>query len=186
MNTIPQLVQDVAAARQRFVDAVGTPTPAQAEFRPSPDAWSVTENVEHMVLAEQGGINSIWKALDGVRNGRPAWAGELAHRGRSIEAVVAQTWAEREQVPAVAAPRWGGPVAYWTAALRACQPLLEALAAELVAAERAGLGLERIVYPHPISGPLDARQRLEFLRFHLDRHRGQVDGLKAHPDYPKP
>ena len=37
---------------------------------------------------------------------------------------------------------------------------------------------------YPISGPLDVRQRLEFLRFHLDRHRAQVEQVKLHPDFP--
>jgi len=40
--------------------------------------------------------------------------------------------------------------------------------------------------PHLCSGPLDARQRLEFLHFHLDRHRAQIDALMKVPDLPHP
>ena len=40
------------------------------------------------------------------------------------------------------------------------------------------LDLESVVYPHVVSGPLDGRQRLEFLRFHLDLHRAQIEGVK--------
>ena len=38
---------------------------------------------------------------------------------------------------------------------------------------------------YPISGPLDVRQRLEFLRFHLDRHRAQIEQVNAHLDFPQ-
>jgi hypothetical protein len=34
-----------------------------------------------------------------------------------------------------------------------------------------GLELEDVVFPHFLSGPLDAKQRLEFLRFHI----GQIE-----------
>jgi hypothetical protein len=48
----------------------------------------------------------------------------------------------------------------------------------------AGHDLEGIVYPHPISGPMDAKQRLEFLRFHLERHQAQIQAVKASAGYP--
>ncbi len=184
MSEIDRLLRDVAAARERFLDAVGTPSADQAEFRPESGAWSITENVEHITLAEHVGINGIWRALEGIRAGRPVWTGDPVHRGRPIEEVIGSTWKDREQVPPIAAPRWGGPVAFWAAALRSCQPLLEALAKELRLAESQGTGLTAIVYPHPISGPLDAHQRLEFLRFHLDRHRAQVLRIREHPCFP--
>ena len=34
-----------------------------------------------------------------------------------------------------------------------------------------GLDPSLVIFPHFLSGPLVARQRLEFLRFQLDRHR---------------
>ena len=172
-------MRDVAAARERYLAALGAPTIAQAGFRPAPDAWSLIELTEHMTLAEQVGLNGIWRALEGQRAGRPVWQGDPVHRGRPIEDVIAATWREREVVPAVAAPKWGGPLGYWVAALRGCQPVLEALARELGSTD-----LEQIIYPHPISGPLDARQRLEFLRFHLDRHAAQVARVRAEAAFP--
>lgn len=174
MSLVDSLVRDVAAARERYLSALGTPTPTQATFKPAADSWSLVELTEHMTLAEQVGLNGIWRALEGQRAGRPVWQGDPVHRGRSIEDVVASTWREREVVPAVAAPKWGGPLPYWMAALRGCQPVLEALSRQL-----GSMDLEQIVYPHPISGPLDARQRLEFLRFHLDRHAAQVARVRG-------
>ena len=83
-------------------------------------------------------------------------------------------------MPESAAPKWGGAIGYWITTLRSKQSVLEALGNELGETD-----LESVVYSHPISGPLDVRQRLEFLRFHLDRHHQQVEALKQHPQFPK-
>jgi hypothetical protein len=178
VSSVQELIRDVANARQRFLTAVGEPTSHEAMFKPAPETWSIVDVVEHITLAEHVGINGIWKALEGVRSGRPVWDGNPVHRGKPIEAVITSTWREREDVPAIAAPRWGGPLSYWIAALQGCQPVLVALGRALE-----GVDLSTVIYPHPISGPLDARQRLEFLRFHLERHSAQITRIREAPGY---
>ena len=78
-----------------------------------------------------------------------------------------------------------GPVLGWLSDILdrlvgALQGVLEELGEALT-----DVNLEEVVYPHPISGPLDASQQLEFLRFHLNRHLNQIESLKAHSDYPR-
>jgi hypothetical protein len=174
-----RLIHEVESARRRYIGSIEALSPEQTHFKPTPDVWSAAENTEHIVRAEWGGINGMWKAIHGAETGNSAWDGEPRHRGKSIEQIVTETWQEKEQVPPVAAPTWGGPLAFWLAALQANERILGALSQAL---ERHDL--EAIHYPHPISGPLDMRQRLEFLRFHLDRHRNQVEGLKSHAEFP--
>lgn len=179
MSELSRLIQDVEDARSRFIASVAALTSEQAHFKPAPDVWSAVENAEHIVRAEYGGINGMWKAIEGAESGDRVWSGDPPHRGKSIEQIVAETWQEKETVPPVAAPSWGGPLAFWITALQANECLLRALGRALERHQ-----LDALHYPHPISGPLDMRQRLEFLRFHLDRHRNQVEVLKAHPDFP--
>jgi hypothetical protein len=170
MNTeLADLTADVAAARQRVIAAVAGISEEQAVWQPAPDAWSVAQVVEHLTLAEHGGIIRMWQAADGVRNGRPIWDGDAVHRGKPIETIIAETWREREDAPGNAIPQGNGPLAYWVAAFAACQPVLDALGQTLN-----GLDLERVVAPHVVSGPLDVRQRYEFLRWHMDHHRQQI------------
>ncbi len=166
---LESLVVAVEEARVHFLATVEPVAPIQAARRPTPEAWSVAELVEHLVWAERVGVRGIWTALDRTRDGKPSWKGDLPWSGLSIEEVIDRTWGETVDAPAVALPREGGPVDYWSSALRACTTELAALAQALQ-----GFDLEQLIYPHPISGPLNARQRLEFLRFHLDRHRSQV------------
>lgn len=179
MDTLKTLLYSVAQARQQFIQAASGLSNGQAQFKPSEAEWSVVDNVEHMVWAEMGGINGIWKTLEGIRSKKPIWQGEAIHHGLPIEAIIEKTWKEKEQVPEIAKPRWGGPVEYWIAALNNCQGLLELLSHELK-----GYDLEKVIYPHILSGPLNVIQRMEFLRFHLNRHQSQLERIKAHSGFP--
>jgi hypothetical protein len=169
MTSLDQLLTDVAEARTQYINEVKKLTEEQAHWKPSPDVWNATENTEHLYWAEHGGIWGMWRAFHAKQAGTPIWEGELIHKGLSADEVVARTWQEKEQVPAIAAPRMGGPAVFWLSALASLQQPLTDLAHAL-----ANEDLEAIIHPHPISGPIDIRQRFEFLRFHIDRHRNQV------------
>ena len=173
MRTVRSLVAEVEVARQRTLAAVAGLSTEQGAFKPAPSEWSIGECLEHLFLAEHGGVSGLWKAIEGVRAQRPVWSGEPVHHGLSIEEIVRRTWGPNQQAPDNAAPRTGGPVVYWATCLESCRPVLARLAHELET-----LDLESVVYPHVVSGPLDARQRLEFLRFHLDLHCAQIEGVK--------
>ena len=174
-----ELIQDVERAREQFIQAASGLSQEQSQFKSSAEVWSVAENVEHMVWAEMGGINGIWKTVNALKMNTPLWTGEAVHHGLTIGQIIEKTWKPKEQVPEIAKPRWGGPVEYWIVALRNCKPLLESLALQLE-----GYDLEKIIYPHIISGPLNVIQRMQFLAFHLDRHRQQIEKIKLHPGYP--
>ena len=179
MTKLKSLLNSVSVARQQFVQTASGLTHKQSQFKPSAESWSVVDNVEHMFWAELGGINGMWKTLEGIKNNKPIWTGEAIHHGLPIETIIEKTWKEKEQVPEIAKPKWGGPVHYWIGALNGCQPLLELLCNDLE-----GHDPEKIIYPHIISGPLNVIQRLEFLRFHLNRHQRQIENIKSHRDFP--
>jgi DinB superfamily len=177
MSEVRRLIDAAVAARDRVVRTVEGLSPAQAAFRPAPDEWSITENVEHLAIVEVRYANRIWAAADGMRSGRPISQAEPIHRGRSIEEIVA-TWGPRLQAPEEARPRLGGPLAFWVAALRNGAGLVAALEGAL-----AGLDLDTLMVPHA-AGPLDARQRLGLVRLHLEMHLAQIQGVTRAPGFP--
>jgi hypothetical protein len=179
-KTLQELVHEVGLAREAFISTASGLSHSQASFKSSEEEWSVADNVEHMVWAEMGGINGIWKTAQAIKSNKPIWTGDAIHHGLPIEAIIEKTWRPKEQVPEIAKPRWGGPVEYWIHALRNCQGLLKELIKGLD-----GLDPEKIIYPHIISGPLNVIQRLEFLRFHLQRHQRQIENIKSHPAFPE-
>ena len=180
MDILDRLLKSVAVARGQFVRSVSGLTFEQTQFKSSPDVWSVVDNVEHMVWAEMSGLNGLWKTLEGIKQNAPIWQGDAIHHGLHIETIIDKTWKEKEQVPEISKPKWGGAVDYWIQALKNCQPLLEEFCKAMH-----GFDPEKVIFPHAISGPLNVVQRLEFLRFHLKRHERQVENIKLHPNFPR-
>jgi hypothetical protein len=179
MSEVGTLVEAVETARGTLLGRVAGLTDAQAVLRPAEGQWSVLEVVEHLYLAELSGMGKIWAALEAVRSGR-AWTQARPNAGRPIEAVVAATWEPKEAAPPIATPHIGGPLAFWVAATRSLTPILARLGSALES-----VPLEAVVFPHYLSGPLDGRQRLEFLRYHIERHLGQIDSILAGSSYPR-
>jgi hypothetical protein len=183
------LITQVKVARSRLLATVTGLGVQQEQFKPGASDWSIANVVEHLVLAEQAGLHRIWQAADDLRRGKPVWSDTALHKGLSIEEIVERTWRvtgigpisirTAEPAPPVATPRTDGPLAYWAACLEACQPVLERLGGVL-----SGLELAQVIAPHVVSGPLDARQRLQFLCWHIDHHRQQIEDIKASPGFP--
>ena len=132
------------------------------------------------IWAEYSGVSKIWGAAEGWHHGRPVWIGEHTNRSQSIEQIIERTWKPKEIAPPIATPHIGGPLPFWTESLRGCQTILERLILVLDGAD-----LEAILFPHFLSRPLDAGQRLEFLRFHLDRHQKQIERVMESEGFPQ-
>jgi len=156
------LIKRTAHERASLIGLVESLSEIQASYKPSPNIWSVNENLEHLALAEIYGVSRIWSAADGVRIGKPVWVGEHTNRGLSIDEIIARTWKPCEIAPP------------------GSQLVLNRLESVLDGAD-----LESIIFPHFISGPLDAVQRIDFLRFHIARHRSQIDQMMSSPEFPK-
>lgn len=53
---IADLIREATQARERLLDRIRPLSSAQGAFKPYADEWSIAENVEHLVLAEQGSM----------------------------------------------------------------------------------------------------------------------------------
>ena len=173
MSKVKALIEAVGDSRQRYLKTISQIPEKQAQAKPNTDVWNAVEITEHLFWAEQGSLFGMWKVLDALKNGDDSiQKAKAPFQGLEIEAIIAQTWQEKELVPAVAAPRLGGTLAFWSASLNSLQGILETLGNELSDSD-----LHLLAHPHPISGVLDFQQRFEFLRFHIDRHNEQVKQL---------
>jgi hypothetical protein len=173
MRTTSRLISEIADARKAFIDEVSVFSESQSKWKSSSESWCATDITEHLFWAEQGGVLGMWKALHAHRHGKPVWEGDEIHRGLPIEEIIKRTWKEKENVPAIAAPRMSGPIKFWIISLASLQQQLNEMVKELTDAD-----LSIMTYPHPISGPLNMRQRFEFLRFHLNRHEEQLKEIR--------
>jgi hypothetical protein len=172
MNTIENLAGEIRRARNEFINNMDGVTEQQSHWKPDPSVWNIVEITEHLFWAEHGAIVGMWKTLHAIRNGERERTCESIYKNFPIQQIIDLTWKEKEIVPAVAAPRMGGPLRFWKISFHSLQQLLEAFCEDLQEDE-----LRLQAHPHPISGPLDFQQRLEFIRFHIDRHAKQVSEL---------
>lgn len=173
MPDLSRLLDDVATARCRLLTDLTGVSADHGSRKPAPDAWSLQEVVEHLVLAERMGFDLVWTAAERLRAGDPVWAGESPNAGLAIEQVIDRTWQDKETAPPQATPTGQLSLGLWRAHLASCDDLLARLAEQLD-----GLPLEQVIYPHFLCGPLDAVQRLQFIRFHIDRHRQQIRAIR--------
>ncbi|MEN9600025.1 MAG: hypothetical protein RL596_2346 [Bacteroidota bacterium] len=171
-KTIAALLQDIAKARSEYISLVDSINEDQAAHKISADTWNIIDITEHLFWAEQGAIYGMWKTLLAIRNGSAEKTYSSIHQNWTIEKIIEHTWKEKEEVPAVAAPRLGGTLRFWAASLSNLQQVLESFGNDLQMEE-----LRLIAHPHPISGAMDFHQRLEFLRFHIQRHFLQVQTI---------
>ena len=166
-------IDKVELARENFIQACSGLTKEESIFKESEDSWSITDIAEHIVRAEWGGVNGIWTAIDGYKHNQTVWTGDNMNHGLSIEEIVEKTWLPHQPAPEPARPQWGGPIEFWLLCLRNCKITLEETYRQME-----GLDPEQIIYPHPLSGPLNVFQRMEFLRYHMERHQRQIDKIK--------
>jgi hypothetical protein len=174
MLTVDKLIQNIGLERKLFLDQVTAVSESQSRWKPNAEQWNITEITEHLFWAEQGGIFGMWKTIHAIREGTMERKYDSVHQDMPIQEVIDLTWQPKEIVPAMAAPRLGGPLAFWIVSLNSLQEILQAFGQDLKDDE-----LRVQAHPHPISGALDFYQRLEFLSFHLRRHREQVSALLA-------
>ena len=165
---VAELLADIARVRREVLSRIESMAPETVMRAPAGDAWSVAEITEHLVRAEDYGIIGLWSAIPTADESPTPLPEELA--SRTIDEVFLDL-PDRVDAPPPVEPKSGGrPVAYWVARLRSHEALIEELAGAMQVA-----GLDRVIYPHHIAGPLNGAQRLQFFRWHLERHLAQID-----------
>ena len=169
MSDVDGLLAAIERVRDHVLREASGLDAALIHRRPSREGWSVAQIIEHLVLAESYGIAGLWRAADLARSGGGPLPLDPAVAARSVDEVFADLPSRVAAPDAVTPEADGRPVRYWMARLRAHSTLLAELGREL-----REVGLERVVFPHFVAGPLDGRQRLEFFRWHLERHLGQI------------
>lgn len=172
MNKVKALIQNVSTERKLYLDQLINISEVKAQWKQKPEDWNIAEITEHLFWAEQGGVFGMWKTIKEIREGKLERKLDSVHKDLAIEEIINLTWQPKEIVPPVAAPRMGGPLSFWVASLASLQDILAAFGEDLQDDE-----LRIQAHPHPISGPMDFQQRIEFLGFHLARHRTQCANL---------
>lgn len=137
-------------------------------WKPAPESWSLTEVVEHLVIAEERGLR-------GLERERPAALGSRFAASLKLRIL---TLAAPTPIR-VKAPSKGllptGIAEFPDLAIRWGEARCK-LAGVLDAIEPAALAERR--WKHPVAGWLDARQWLGFIHAHVEHHRLQMGRIR--------
>jgi hypothetical protein len=164
------------STRQGVIDATKGLSPAQWNFKASPDRWSVAECMEHIAAAE-GDLRSL--VVDQVMKAGPRPAGDdVAAIDQLVFAKVPDRSAKR-QAPDPLKPtnRFGSPEGSLKTFLESRTTTEEFLKNTNDLREHAIMS--------PLGKNLDAYEWILFIGAHSERHTKQILEVKTDPNFPK-
>ena len=169
MSTVEKLLSSIEFSRDNYLQTIGDISEEITNHKPNESSWNIVEITEHLYWAEFLGVAVMAKVLNEILEGKKELKYDSKNKGLSIEKVIDLTWKEKEQVPDIAAPRVRGSFKFWMTSFISLEKILFEFGNKLTDDM-----LRVIAHAHPISGELDFHQRLEFLRYHIDRHHLQA------------
>ena len=164
----------LSESRDGLLSAVKGLTPAQWNFKPAPDRWSVAEIVEHITVVE-GYVNDLVAKLP------QAPAPSAGFNAAEVDALILARMPDRSTK--YQAPEEIQPTGRWTPQ----DTLQRFLAARSQNEEslRTNTELRKHVIPHPAFGPVDGYEWILLTAGHTARHTQQILEVKADPRFPR-
>ncbi len=168
------MVRVLEASREALIAAIGGLTPAQWTFKPAEDVWSIAECCDHIGGTELLFMKMITRRLIEDRDRAAAVQGKEKMLRKAIP-----NRSHRVKVPVEIKPygHTESPEAF-AEAFRATRTVA------IEYAKTTDDPLHWRVSPHFVLGDFDGAQWLEIVAEHCDRHRQQIEEVKAAPGYP--
>jgi hypothetical protein len=164
------------STKQGVIDATKGLSPAQWNFKPAPDRWSVAECMEHIAAAE-GDLRGM--VVDQVMKSGPRPAGDdVAAIDQMVSARVPDRSVKR-QAPDPLKPtnRFGSPE-------DSLKAFLESRATTEAFLKNTS-DLREHATMSPLGKNLDAYEWILYIAAHSERHTKQILEVKANPNFPK-
>jgi uncharacterized damage-inducible protein DinB len=171
------MLKELDQTRDEFLHAVEGMSEEQLEYREAPGRWSVAEIIEHVTVAEHGILgwieNALRSAPDSAKRGD--WDGQDEPLRNKFE----ESRKIRLQAPEVAWPTGRWPLAQLLPEFTAARQHTR----EFAAATKDDLRSRSV--RHFQFGLLDCYQWLVCIGSHCDRHRAQIEKVKASAGFPR-
>ena len=178
-NTISDVLDSIESVRDRIYSTVEGLTSEQSEFKPSADAWSVANLVEHLGRTEDrvtGLLNRLIAENESL-GPNPDMGG---FQPFSLEEQAERARTQKFSAPEPAQPRECLTLDAALAKMRRTREALKSLRPKIESTD-----LSRATAPHPVFGQLNAYRWLAFLGVHEGRHLAQMKSVMASPEFPR-
>lgn len=172
------LVDHLQQSSSEFRESIKGLTPAQWNYKPSPEVWSVAECAEHIALTE----DFLRDMIEHKILTSPASADRIAERktrdGAVLKVITDRSFKAKAPEPISPKRQFGSP----DEALRK----FDASRKKTLALAKGRDDLREHAAPHPVPvlKELDAYQWLLYTSGHTMRHTAQIREVKASPGFP--
>lgn len=165
-----EMVDLLQATADEFDAAVRGIPEAKWSLTPGQGGWSPAEVIEHLTIVEVSTGKLIAKRLFA----EPAPEAQIAETAGK-DAALRDRLLDRERK--LEAPDFVAPSRRWGSREEMLEAFRTAREVTVMNLSDPSRDLRRFVAPHPVAGPLDARQWGVFLALHVRRHLQQLDAI---------
>ena len=168
-------LQYLESTKKDVLDATTGLSPAQWNFKPAPDRWSIAECMEHIAASEDFIRGNI---VDGVMKAPPAPGRDVAAIDAGIlENIPARKTKVQAPEPLKPTNRFGSPegsIKHFVESRAITEEFLKTTP-----------GLRDHAADSPTGAKWDAYEFILLIAAHSERHTNQIKEVKADPNYPK-
>ncbi|MDZ4844143.1 MAG: DinB family protein [Chitinophagales bacterium] len=171
--------KSIEEQRKNLLDEIAKLSHAQQNFKPSPDAWSILQVVNHLLFSETNVVKYMLKKMQGIATV------EKAGFQAKVRSVVLNSFLKspfKFKAPKAAMPTQEEVYIFenlrkqWNETRSGFAKILD----QLNPADA-----EKLIFKHPLSGKFNIYQTMSFMQEHVAHHIRQVARIKAHPNFPQ-
>lgn len=178
---LQELVDRISRNREQLLLSVSGLSEAQLNHKAEEGAWSVSDVLNHVSLADEANAKLTSNMLKRARaGGLPPDSSPDASEIHSMDEIFSRMNAAKFQAPEFVKPHPQAPVDESLARLKASRERMLANVEQLD-----GYDLTELTYPHPFAGPLNAYQWVLVAGAHEFRHAQQINRMKSQSDFPE-
>ena len=172
-NSVAQIFERIDETRERLYSRVEGLSDEQAAKRPSPNAWSVKEIIEHLSIIEDRLLRMMTMMLMKAESaGAGSSNGPVEIKPFSLEKLIERSRNEKYDAPEAVRPSGQVTLADSLAKMRRSREELHGLRSRVETTDLSGA-----TYPHPVGAALNFYEWLAFIGVHEERHLRQIDSV---------
>ena len=172
MSFLEKQIESLDEARANYFELLHTFSQTEGIWKPSKDEWSAAEITEHLFWAELGISNHMWKQFSNMREGLMGPKNSSTNEGLSFDDILRLHEPYSVEAPKQTLPRIKGPLAFWMSVLGGLRSAYHRLELDITYDEA-----KCKAFTHQVFGELDYHQTLDFLAYHINRHKDQAQRL---------
>src|SRR5271154_5109450 len=166
------LVDLLNRTEQLFLAALENVSSEQACFKTAPDRWSIAGIAEHAGCVEELLLQLLSSATPSTEE-----------TNRVIDEKIHRFAASRARV--APAPEGAHPRGRFPGLADSAAHFRQVRQKSYQYVQQTAPKLRALRVQHPVAGNIDAYQCLLLLAYHPQRHIGQIEEIKSHPDFPR-